>query len=590
MSNFKYTPGDRHRRFFENFRVVLPETVEFLSDLKEINALYQEPDRYESPPYEGEPLPDRPERIVIFTSNASSHIQSAQTKAAFQPCRVEPIGALAAAIADKLLTQQEDTVTIGVYFRSGNGEFLDLRFDPVSLPDYDVRYQETIARYIDIARIVALRFPGKQVRYYVASDSKQFIDKMQAALDNVITLPDAGFDAPFGQYVASFGGDMKPLADAMVDIENLSRCDFLIYSPSLFPTFAVANSRTLDASNSYALSLTSVAKAIEPLAFKQKFSYLKQAFGRMPYFMFYPRGAMLRFHALTLRQFGETAQGEAMAHRAEVMMATNKITAVHYARAMFEQGNMADAEAALASSPEAANPFIMEFRAMVRAFQLDHGGACALLREAIRANPAITEPYVTLIRILLSRGALREAAAVATEGLRQVPDSNELLVQRVSILSAMCGNGGLVNVAGGKTCRQSSTSRWSFPGEAEAATNGVLVREFNFHTNEDNASWWRIDLGVAESVRRTVVFNRDNPRYQHLADGLLLQVSNDDQTWRVLGEAKERFSGSSGGQPWDLWFDEPPRVRYLRLQVPRRAYLHLQQIEVYAERSSLYPV
>ena len=29
---------------------------------------------------------------------------------------------------------------------------------------------------------------------------------------------------------------------------------------------------------------------------------------------------------------------------------------------------------------------------------------------------------------------------------------------------------------------------------------------------------------------------------------------------------------------------------YLRLQVPRRAYLHLQQIEVYAERSSLYPV
>ena len=77
-----------------------------------------------------------------------------------------------------------------------------------------------------------------------------------------------------------------------------------------------------------------------------------------------------------------------MAHRAEVMMATNKITAVHYARAMFEQGNMADAEEpAPASSPEAANPFIMEFRAMVRAFQLDHGGACALLREAILRKP-----------------------------------------------------------------------------------------------------------------------------------------------------------------------------------------------------------
>ena len=24
------------------------------------------------------------------------------------------------------------------------------------------------------------------------------------------------------------------------------------------------------------------------------------------------------------------------------------------------------------------------------------------------------------------------------------------------------------------------------------------LREFNFDTNEDNASWWRIDLGVAE--------------------------------------------------------------------------------------------
>ena len=52
MSNFKYTPGDPHRRFFENYPFVLREMVVFLSDITEMQCSYQEPERYESPQYE----------------------------------------------------------------------------------------------------------------------------------------------------------------------------------------------------------------------------------------------------------------------------------------------------------------------------------------------------------------------------------------------------------------------------------------------------------------------------------------------------------------------------------------------------------
>ena len=52
------------------------------------------------------------------------------------------------------------------------------------------------------------------------------------------------------------------------------------------------------------------------------------------------------------------------------------------------------------------------------------------------------------------------------------------------------------NLAAGKTTAQSST----YPGgESEKAVDGNPDTEFNkghcSHTNEDNPSWWRVDLG-----------------------------------------------------------------------------------------------
>jgi hypothetical protein len=523
MSRFRYCSGDRHRQFFENFTIVLPPCVETLFDLDAVRLLYQVADRYESPPYAGDPRQDRPERVVIYTSNAEALVHHVGNKNEFQPCRVEPRGPLAAAIAANLIERTPGTATIGLYFRSGNGEFLDLRFDPLSLPDYETRYEETLARYADAARLLALRFAGQAVRFYVASDSAPFIARMRDVLGDVTTLPDAGFHVPFGHHIESFAGDIKPLADAMADIENLSRCDFLVYSTSLFPNLALLNGPALHAGNRYEVSLTSMASATAPMSRTKRDAYIERAYRRAGYFDFYPRQSILRFHGKKLRDEGNSADAAARAARAAQLGVLHAARSVTEARILFVKGDFAEAEAALASEPalaDGSNAYLLEFQALIRASAGDREAACRLLYRAAAEHPGIPEPQATLLRLLLAWGRPREAAVFAGAAVERFPTDGELNKLRGAAIGAICGDMGLVNIGAGKPCVQSGMSRWSLERDAEGATNGVFVREYNFNTGHSAMPWWMIDLAAEEPVRRVTIYNRDHGDYEHLTEGL----------------------------------------------------------------------
>ncbi len=588
MSRFRYCSGDRHRQFLENFGIVLPPWVETLYDLDAVRRLYQVADRHESPPYAGDPRRDRPERVVIYTSNAEAQVHHVGNKQEFQPCRVEPRGPLATAIAANLIQKEPGTATIGLYFRSGNGEFLDLRFDRLSLPDYETRYEETLARYADAARLLALRFAGKAVRFYVASDSAPFIARMREVLGEVTTLPDAGFHVPFGHHIESFAGDIKPLADAMADIENLSRCDFLVYSGSLFPNFALLNGAAMHAGNCYEVTLTSMASATAPLPRAKRDAYIERAYRRAGYFDFYPRQSILRFHERLLREDGHAAEAARQGARAAQLGGMHAARAVTQARILFVQGDFAGAEAALAAEPALAdggNAYLLEFQAIIRASAGDRESAYRILYRAAAEHPNIPDPQATLLRLLLAGGRPAEAAAFAREAVERFPTDSELRGLRGAALGALHGERGLVNVGAGKPCVQSGTSRWSLERDAEGATNGIFVREYNFNTGHSETPWWMIDLTAEETVRRVTIYNRDHGDYEHLTEGLQLQASDDGQSWRVLAVAGPRFTGLRGGEPWDVWLDPALRARYLRLFLPRQGILHLQQVEIYAERA-----
>lgn len=188
MRDFHYYRQDAARRFAEHFAFDLPQGVAIVTDPDAVAEICALPDRYEPPPWQGpDALLPRPERVVIITSDVVRHVQTRGNKFAFWPNRMALRGPLADRVNPALFSPEPGAATIGIYFRSGNGEFLDFRFDPVSLSDYAPRYEELVERYADIARLAARQFPGRRVRYYVASVSASFVAAMRTRLGAVIS-------------------------------------------------------------------------------------------------------------------------------------------------------------------------------------------------------------------------------------------------------------------------------------------------------------------------------------------------------------------------------------------------------------------
>ena len=111
------------------------------------------------------------------------------------------------------------------------------------------------------------------------------------------------------------------------------------------------------------------------------------------------------------------------------------------------------------------------------------------------------------------------------------------------------------------------------------SVDGRVGGTYGFHTNRDRYPWVAIDLGAPHAVSEIVVRNRADGHFDDsLPLELLLAAPGGD--FEPVARRTERFTAS---RPWRVALDGRVADR-LRLQVPRRTFLALGEIEVYGKQ------
>jgi hypothetical protein len=144
-------------------------------------------------------------------------------------------------------------------------------------------------------------------------------------------------------------------------------------------------------------------------------------------------------------------------------------------------------------------------------------------------------------------------------------------------------------VSQGRVATQSSVSAWSEGGSPEAdairALNGVIDGRGKFHTDLEDAPWWRVDLGVVHGIREVRLFNRmDQPAVAERANRIAIDIGFDPGHFiEVFRRESDEPFGGVDGNPLVFAPSIPIPGRFVRVRLLERNYLHLDQVEVHGE-------
>lgn len=183
----------------------------------------------------------------------------------------------------------------------------------------------------------------------------------------------------------------------------------------------------------------------------------------------------------------------------------------------------------------------------------------------------VARAFVEALLLPLEAPRMREASARWERWSRWL-----VLAACVLMLTAVGANAAMKSLRGpdlawAKRWRASS----AFPGlEASGVTDMPHPGLPLVHTAKEDGPWFEIDLGAPTVVRRVDVRNRKDCCQERTVP-LVLEVSDDGETWAELGRRSEVFFGT-----WKVTF-APRRVRYVRLRVPHLTFLHLDGVSVY---------
>lgn len=142
------------------------------------------------------------------------------------------------------------------------------------------------------------------------------------------------------------------------------------------------------------------------------------------------------------------------------------------------------------------------------------------------------------------------------------------------------------NIALNRPALQSSTSEWSNnsdpTADAAGGNNGFVTGLYGFHTAEEIEPWWRVDLGKPTSFSEAVIYNRlDAASAAARAAHLRISVSVDALSWsEVYARNESEPFGGADGHPLRIALPGSP-ARYVRVSLPGRAILHLDEFELY---------
>ena len=117
--------------------------------------------------------------------------------------------------------------------------------------------------------------------------------------------------------------------------------------------------------------------------------------------------------------------------------------------------------------------------------------------------------------------------------------------------------------------------------DAAGGCDGVANGTWGFHTNHESQPWWQVDLGKETPIAQVRLFNRCDTFSSRASDCLVL-VSLEGSVWQqVYQHNGSGFYGHTDGKPLEIPLPGT-LARFVRIQLPRKDYLHLDEVEVYA--------
>ena len=119
--------------------------------------------------------------------------------------------------------------------------------------------------------------------------------------------------------------------------------------------------------------------------------------------------------------------------------------------------------------------------------------------------------------------------------------------------------------------------------DAAGAVDGVRNGLWGFHTALQENPWWQVDLGKSQPLASVVIWNRCDRQEQVRASRLIVLLSDDGKKWRkVYQHDGTLFNGFPDKKPLEVNV-EGLKARFVRIQLPGKTYLHLDEVDVYRQ-------
>ena len=120
--------------------------------------------------------------------------------------------------------------------------------------------------------------------------------------------------------------------------------------------------------------------------------------------------------------------------------------------------------------------------------------------------------------------------------------------------------------------------------DAAGACDGVRTGRWGFHTGLEENPWWQVDLGREVPLDAVLVYNRCDGSQERAFNLIVLTSLDGKEFTEAYRHDGTPFYGSPDNRPLAVKFTGR-KARYVRVQLPGKTYLHLDEVEVYQHRA-----